>query len=322
MKKIYKILIWALVLAILIFGFYFLPIDIWFGTTNDVIWTNYLFPIIVNILVYIIRTILLGIINKTMKGKILRFVFSIVINFTWIGILLGYLTAITPEYGAAIISFLIVAVSLTFKNRINNIVSGAMIIINEGFEVGDLIETNEVQGIVEDISLNYTKIRQFNGLIIILPNQMVFDSKITKFTNKVNTNEGQILSQDAGFFERYGEKLTRIISKGKKLTRYIKIIEVRPNIDPESLEKLLEIVFDKYEPLMGYRPIFYINKTTFDRCSITLQLIGEDPNLIILYAKPFLRDVLYRLYSDEVFENWTGDLPMDLKLTKNQVGDN
>jgi small-conductance mechanosensitive channel len=321
MKKIYKILIWALVLALLVFGFYYLPIDVWLGTTRDVLWTDFLFPIIVNIMVYIIRTILLGIVNKSMKGKVLRFVFSVVINFTWIGILLGYLFVIAQPFFFVIISFLIVAISLTFRNRINNIVSGAMIIIDESFEVGDLIETNGVQGIVEDISLNYTQIRQFNGIITILPNQMVFNSTITKFTNKITTEEEQVLSEEAGFIERYGDRLTRLISKGKKLTRYIKIIEIRPNIDPENLGKLLDIVFDKYEPLLGYRPIFYVNKTIFDRCSITLQLIGEDPNLIILYANVFLRDVLYRLYSEEVFKNWAGELPADLKLTKNQTGD-
>ena len=321
MKKIYKILIWALVLALLIFGFYYLPIDVWLGISRDVIWTNYLFPIIVNIMVYIVRTILLGIINQTMKGKVLRFLFSIIINFTWVGFLLWFVFLIAPTYALAIISFLIVAISLTFRNRINNVVSGAMIIINEGFEVGDLIETNGVQGIVEDISLNYTQIRQFNGIITIFPNQIVFNSTITKFTNKISTDEEQILSEEAGFLERYGDKLTRLVSKGKKLTRYIKIIEIRPNIDPENLDNLLDIVFDKYEPLIGYRPIFYVNKTTFGRCNITLQLIGEDLNLIILYANAFVRDVLYRLYSDEVFENWTGELPIDLKLNKNPAGD-
>jgi small-conductance mechanosensitive channel len=321
MKKIYKILIWALMLASLVFGYYYLPIDVWLGTSRNVIWTNYLFPIIVNIIVYIARTILLGIANKTIKGKILRFLISIIINFTWVGFLLWFVFLINLTFGLAITSFLIVAISLTFRDRINNVVSGAMIIINEGFEVGDLIETNGVQGIVEDISLNYTQIRQFNGIISILPNQMVFNSTITKFTNKISLAEENILSEEAGFFERYGDKLSRLVSKGKKLTRFIKIIEIRPNIDPENLDNLLDIVFDKYEPLMGYRPIFYVNKTTFDRCSITLQLIGEDPNLIILYANSFLRDVLYRLYNDEVFESWTGELPLDLKLTKTQTGD-
>jgi len=321
MKKIYKILIWALVLALIAFGYYYLPIDVWLGTSRDVIWTNYLFPIIVNIIVYIVRTILLGIVNKTMKGKILRFLFSIIINFSWVGFLIWFVFLINQTFALAITSFLIVAISLTFRDRINNVVSGAMIIINEGFEVGDLIETNGVQGIVEDISLNYTQIRQFNGIITILPNQMVFNSTITKFTNKMSLEEENILSEEAGFLERYGDKLSRLVSKGKKLTRFIKIVEIGPNIDPENLDNLLNIVFDKYEPLLGYRPIFYVNKTTFDRCSITLQLIGEDPNLIILYANSFLRDVLYRLYSDEVFESWTGELPMDLRLTKTQTGD-
>lgn len=319
MKKIYKILIWASILALIIIGFFYLPIDIWID--KILFWDNYLFPIIIIIIVYIIRTILLGIVSQIMKGKVLRFLFSIIINFTLVGFILWFLFLIAPTYVVAIISFLIVAISLTFQGRINNVVSGAMIIINESFEVGDLIQSNSVQGIVEDISLNYTQIRQFNGIITIVPNQTVFNSTITKFTNKISFAEEEILSEEAGFFERYGDKLTRLVSKGKKLTRYIKIIEIRPNIDPKSLDNLLNIVFDKYEPLLGYRPIFYVNKTIFGRCNITLQLIAEDPNLIVLYVRPFLRDLLYKLYSDEVFENWAGELPNDLKLNKKQTGD-
>jgi len=257
-----------------------------------------------------------------MKGKISRFLFSITINLVWVGFLIWLIFSFDPIFGAAITSFLIVAISLTFRNRINNIVSGAMIILTEGFEVGDLIETNGVQGIVEDISLNYTQIRQFNGIITLLPNQMVYNAKITKFTYKTVPNEKEKLTdEELGFFEKYGDKLTKIISKGKKITRYIKIIEIRPNIDPDNLSDLLDVVFDKYEPLMGFRPIYYVNYTTFDRCSITLQLIGEDPNIIVLYANSFLRDILFKLYSEEVFENWKGELPVDLMITKQQKGD-
>jgi len=324
MKKIYKILIWAVILTIIIFAYFYLPIDLWIS--RELLWTNYLFPIILNIIVYLIRTILLGIINSTMKGKITRFLFSITINLVWVGFLIGLIFALDSSpgktFGWAIISFLIVAVSFTFRNRINNIVSGAMIIITEEFDVGDLIETNGVQGIVEDISLNYTKIRQFNGILTMLPNQSVYNAKVTKFTYKTLSNEKEKLSEEElGFFEKYGDKLTRFISKGKKVTRYIKIIEVRPNIDPDNLSNLLDIVFDKYEQVLGFRPIYYVNYTTFDRCSITLQLIGKDPKLIVLYANSFLRDVLYKLYSEEVFENWEGELPVDLMIHKKQKGD-
>jgi hypothetical protein len=257
-----------------------------------------------------------------MKGKISRFLFSITINLIWIGFVIWLIFSFDPVFGAAITSFLIVAISLTFRNRINNIVSGAMIILTEGFEVGDLIETNGIQGIVEDISLNYTQIRQFNGILNLLPNQMVFNSKITKFTNKTMPDDEEKMSEEElGFFEKYGNKLSQIISKGNKITRYIKIIEVRPNIDPDDLNDLLNIVFEKYEPLLGFRPIYYVNYTTFDRCSITLQLIGEDPKLIVKYANSFLKDVLFKLYSEEVFENWEGELPVDLMINKTEKGD-
>jgi hypothetical protein len=320
MKKIYKILIWAAVLALIVVAYFYLPIDIWIN--RDLLWTKYLFPIIVNIVVYLIRTAILGIINSTLKGKISRFIFSITINLIWIGFVIWLVFSLDPIFGTAITSFLIVAISLTFRNRINNIISGAMIILSEGFEVGDLIETNGIQGIVEDISLNYTQIRQFNGILNLLPNQLVFNSKVTKFTNKTIPDDNEKLSEEnLGFFEKYGDKLTRIISKGKKITRYIKIIEIRPNIDPDDLNNLLDTVFDKYEPLLGFRPIYYVNYTTFDRCSITLQLIGEDPKMIVLYANSFLRDVLYKLYSEEVFENWDGEFPVDLMINKKQKDD-
>ena len=315
MKKIYKILIWAAILTLIMFGFFYFPIEIWID--RDLLWSNYMFPIIVNIVVYITRTIILGIINQTMKGKVMRFVFAVILNLIWAAFVLWLVFSMAPTYALAITSFLIVAISMTFRNRINNIVAGAMIIITEVFDVGDLIETNGVQGIVEDISLNYTQIRQFDGILTILPNQKVFNSKITKFTNKIISSDKEKSSEDdTGFFERYGEKLTRIISKGKKLTRYIKIIEIRSIIDPKELDNLLNVVFDKYEPLMGYRPIYYVNKTTFDRCSITLQLIGDDPKTIILHSNVFLKDVLYKLYSEEIFENWNGKLPTGLMINK------
>jgi small-conductance mechanosensitive channel len=320
MKKTYKILIWAAVLVLIISAFFYLPLDLWLN--RELLWSNYLFPIIVNIVIYIIRTIFLGIINSTMKGKVSKFLFSVVINLIWAGFVIWLIFSLDANYGLAITSFLIVAISLTFRNRINNIVSGAMIILTEGFDVGDLIETNGVQGIVEDISLNYTQIRQFNGILTLLPNQSVFNSKVTKFTYKTMPEEKEKLSEEElGFFEKYGDKLTRLISKGKKITRYIKIIELRSNMDPDHLNNLLDVVFDKYEQLLGFRPIYYVNYTTFDRCSITLQLISENPKIIVEYANPFLKDVLFKLYSEEVFENWNGDLPVDLMKNNQQKGD-
>jgi hypothetical protein len=315
MKRIIKILIWAVILTALIVSFFYLPIEIWFNQSKESLWNQYIFPFIVNIVVYIIRTILLGISKATFKGKTIQFIVSIVINLIWIGFLIWLLTMFSPVYAAAIASFLIVAISLTFRSRINNIVSGAMIILTEGFEPGDLIETSDTQGIVEDVSLNYTRIRQFNGIVSLIPNQIVFNAKVKKFTYRtISSQDEESSEEERSFFERYGDKIFKLISKGEKVTRYIKIIEVRPNIAPKNLEGLLNAVFDKYEPLLGFRPFFYVNQMTFDRCSITLQLVGENSQQILLYVNSFLRDVLYKLYTEEVFKGWEGELPKDLSI--------
>jgi len=108
---------------------------------------------------------------------------SLSVSVIWSIILFWFLIEFDSTLFFAIVPFLVVAISLNFKNIINNMVSGAFLLSSDQFEIGDLIETNEIQGVVREINLNYTKIREFDGVEIVIPNSNVYGFTTVKFTH-------------------------------------------------------------------------------------------------------------------------------------------
>jgi len=205
---------------------------------------------------------------------------------------------IDVDYFVAIISFLVVAVSLTFQNTINNIVSGIILLFSGVFEVGDLIQTNDIDGMIKEITLNHIKLIDFDGSITNIPNRIVFNSSITRYTN-LKFEKGEKLD-----LIHIIKKVKKTFTKEEKLTRYIKVVELLGSVNCEKIDELLEPVFKKYESIFGFKPYYYVNNTVADRVSITLQILSVEPNLILEYCNPFLKDVLFHIYHDEVNFDW------------------
>jgi len=71
----------------------------------------------------------------------------------------------------------ILAVSIGFASQhaLSNIISGVFIIIFKPFRVNDQITLRTLRGIVEDITLRHTVIRDFENKRIIIPNALISD---------------------------------------------------------------------------------------------------------------------------------------------------
>ncbi|MBD3195931.1 MAG: mechanosensitive ion channel [Candidatus Lokiarchaeota archaeon] len=266
--------------------------------------------IIINIFVYVGRVIIIRLVNYFLKTKMIRFLINFIVNIIWI-VFIFELLFIVPELqtvAIAITSFVVVAVSLTFRERINNIASGILILSSESFNVGDLIETNGIQGIVLSIDLNYTKIRKLNGIISYLPNSNVFNAATKKFTHRQLKEISDDKYDKKGLhIKQYVDKFGKIISKEEKISRYIKTVRILSIHNPDVLEKKLSELFERYKEVFGIKPIYYVNYTFRDRCDITIQIITKDPKMIMLYRNSFLRDILFQLYPEKIFMDWEGD---------------
>lgn len=288
MKRIYKIPLW-----ISFIGIFFL-IYLYFGFSFKNLIMNL---VLLNIVVYVIRSILIDVSQSLIKNLFIRYISMIIINIIWLVFPFWLILEISEIFFVAIISFLVVAISLTFQNIINNIASGIMMLSSEGFEVGDLIETNGTVGIVKEITLNNLKLEDFDGSITYIPNKIAFNSSVVRFTHKPIKREKKI------DLSTVFKKFSKLITSEKKITRYIKVIELLPSVDTENLEELLKPIFDTYEPIFGTRPFFYANNTVsgiVNRLSITIQIITDNPKLVLTYTDPLLKDILFKIYETEI----------------------
>ncbi len=111
--------------------YYFL---VYFILIITAVWVIYLPPwgqsvknlIVINIIIYIIRKPLNSFSVYLFKKRSYRTVVSIAITIIWSIFLFWLLYVIEDTLFFAIVPFLIVAVSLNFKNIINNMASGAL----------------------------------------------------------------------------------------------------------------------------------------------------------------------------------------------------
>lgn len=70
------------------------------------------------------------------------------------------------------------AIGFAMQNMISNIVAGVFIYTDKPFRIGDWIEWDEEEGIVEDISLRVTRVRTFDNELLTVPNSLLTEDVI------------------------------------------------------------------------------------------------------------------------------------------------
>jgi moderate conductance mechanosensitive channel len=127
--------------------------------------------------------------------------------------------AIAPILAGA--GILGLAVGFGAQNLVKDIITGFFIILEDQFSVGDFITTGTYSGIVEELGLRITKIRDFSGELHILPN-----GSITAVTNKTRGNMRAMI--DVGV--AYEEDIDHVLAALEELMRTF------GENDPEVLE--------------------------------------------------------------------------------------
>lgn len=102
------------------------------------------------------------------------------------------------------------AVGFGAQNLVRDILSGFFIILEDQFSVGDFITTGNYSGIVEELGLRITKIRDFSGELHILPN-----GSIEAVTNRTRGNMRAIVDVAVA----YEEDLEHVLAVLEELMR-------------------------------------------------------------------------------------------------------
>ena len=83
---------------------------------------------------------------------------------------------------------LVVIVGFYFGNRaltmgevLKNIFGGITIITDRPFKLGDYVEINNFQGVIEEIGLRSIRLKTFEGFIVTIPNHLITETSVKNF---------------------------------------------------------------------------------------------------------------------------------------------
>ncbi len=144
--------------------------------------------------------------------------------------------------GAGIIGL---ALGFAFQDIASNFISGVILSIRHPFGIGDIIETNDVYGIVQKMNLRNTIIETPTGQIVYIPNKSVFENVLENYTT---TGERRI---DLSCGVSYGDDL----EKAKEVA--VNAIKTLDNYDEE---KGIEFYYDEFGgSSINFKIRFWVN---------------------------------------------------------------
>ena len=263
---------------------------------TGLLWLDIILFAIMIILIYIIYRIIIFLITRGEKlGKIppdvingLKLGTRLIIVILIIILIITYVQLPT-EITLAISAIIGTMIGFASIEGIQNFISGIYIIITRPFGINDLIAIGNSEGVVSEISLNYTKVVSPSGERILISNRNVLNSNIINHTIDAET----IKNKEK---ETTLNKISNIII-GEEITRYVFYLEL-PKNNPKRIKKILKKTANDWESEFEYKPEFILsNLTKFAIFGVVL--IAKKP-ITILRKKPLLiKDLYQRIFSNK-----------------------
>lgn len=157
-----------------------------------------------------------------------------------------------------------VAFALMAQDAFSNLFGGMVIVLDRPFEIGDWIQTENVEGLVEEITFRSTKIRTFSMAIATVPNAKLANNSIINWTQR---------DLRRVHFKFTIKHETPIENIEKVLIRIEDLLRNKENID----EKLIIVSFNELSTYgFGIFIYFYTSELNYVRYEKLKQEINLD----------------------------------------------
>ena len=168
------------------------------------------------------------------------------------------------------------AIGFGSSQTINNVVAGFYVVVSRPFKVKDYVRIGDVEGQVEEIAINCTKLYTPSFNILLLPNTQVMNSRILNCTH-----EG---------FIKYAFSLS--------LPHHVPISN--EEISKRCIQPAIEEFYEKYRDRQIRKPEFYFEGSTPGGRSFKIRIFvpkGEAKTLYVL--QPELADAILNRWDAE-----------------------
>jgi MscS family membrane protein len=89
------------------------------------------------------------------------------------------------------------AFALAARATLENLLAGVVIYMDKSIKVGDLIQSGDVEGVVEDIGMRSTRIRAADGTLISVTNSDMSSKIIRNKTMRITPPASETVNADA-----------------------------------------------------------------------------------------------------------------------------
>jgi small-conductance mechanosensitive channel len=113
-----------------------------------------------------------------LSARIIIIAIGVVVLLQYLGLGVEWFVGVSALTGAAI--------GFASTQTVGNFLAGLYLMISKPFSVGDYVKVGDVEGEVEEITINYTKIFTPRYILTEIPNRKVLDSTINNYSMKEN----------------------------------------------------------------------------------------------------------------------------------------
>jgi len=139
-----------------------------------------------------------------------------------------------------------VAIGFAAQTSLSNLISGAFLIWERAFEVGDVLKIGETVGAVHSIDLLSVKIRKFDNLFVRIPNETLVKTEFTNITRfpirRLDLNIGVAYKED---IDRVMKVLLDVADKNPYCLDEPEPVLIFQGFGDSALEMLFGVWFEK-----------------------------------------------------------------------------
>lgn len=196
------------------------------------------------------------------------------------------------------------ALGLAFSQALGNIVSGLYVVAARPFRVGDYVRIGNVEGVVKEITLNYTRVLLSDKTHQLVPNNKVVGSEVTNYRIEdlpgliEDKEEERVDAVEERRSRRYIRSMDSAIHKLKELAtdedyyRYTFDLTLHMSFDHSKLMAHFDKVCLKWSTIFLAQPSYIIWAKPNAAMTYRFTIIVADAMTIINQNSEFMKELL------------------------------
>jgi MscS family membrane protein len=143
------------------------------------------------------------------------------------------------------------AIAMASKDIVENFLAGIVIFVEKPFKMGDILKTSDGLGVVEEIGIRSTRVRTFDGTIVVVPNRILSSNAVENITERPTRKENFVIGLT------YGTSVSKM-KKAKEIVA--KILEKKKDVIAETKF----IAFESFGDFsLNIRVVYYVKELDY-----------------------------------------------------------